>query len=1049
MMAPSNCRNVRGFRGGWTLILVLALSATIHAQYTPSDDASTNSAKPTTNFGASATINVQNGTQIQTGFIRFDVSSIPATFGPSIAKATLKLHVASVGSAGSLNVDYVSGPWAEKSITANVSPALGTTIAGSVPVTTALNGDYLLIDITSAVVSWVETPSQNFGIALVANSPLNTAFDSKENTTTSHPAELLIVFNGPPGPQGPQGTQGPQGPAGPAGSMGATGPTGPQGPQGAPGPTGFTGAQGPTGPTGPQGPAGIPGINNRGSWVPTTQYQINDSVSYNGASWIALVPNLNSAPNENSLNWQLLAAKGINNQGAWVSTVNYEVDDAVTSGGQFWIAVAPNLGSQPSILNSNWQLIAAAGGTGPAGATGPAGPTGPAGATGPAGPQGVIGLTGAQGPEGPQGPTGPQGPQGPAGADPNSRMILPTFFPGNLSGSWLGNQFVLDQAITVLRIAATVKTPTGAGCPAAVFRFTDGKKGQDVVLTPGQFWSDTGPIVLTFAAGSQLQASLRTGSTCASSVGADANLLVEYKMQSSTDTDACLGTACAGICTTLTSDVANCGSCGTACPSGAPCTNGACGTAACQTGQVMCAGVCTNTATDPNNCGTCGNACASGQACVSGACTTTCPTGQVMCAGVCTSTSTDPNNCGACGTVCNSTNGTATCSSGVCGISCSAGFGNCDGKASNGCETNLNTSNSNCGACGNACSGSQVCVKGACTAAAAVCGNGIREAGEQCDDGNNINLDGCSSTCKFEQDQRANSLAFMGTTDSFCAKNVLGTAAITSTGLSQLNSSLSTNVANGTTNLFLVFLGLTDLTGTTTQSGFQVGVLDGTLATPYTSGFSGSSDLDWWYNFDPAIVSGSNVPTAQLSGSITGSVLSAGPGFITLSGLFGSSLLVMANSAISAPIGTSSTPTVSGSGTPPGHLASENLDPSLQSFTNLGNASGKGKLCGAITAQSLQQTPIPSAFVSGSTACTNPVYTTNNSMLDVLVSGCQVLGLITVINPTQPDTQVSEPPLCLLTADPSTHIVTSGQSCVQADAYSSYFQFTTDRVIVK
>jgi cysteine-rich repeat protein len=37
------------------------------------------------------------------------------------------------------------------------------------------------------------------------------------------------------------------------------------------------------------------------------------------------------------------------------------------------------------------------------------------------------------------------------------------------------------------------------------------------------------------------------------------------------------------------------------------------------------------------------------------------------------------------------------------------------------------------------------------TAAAAVCGNGIVETGEQCDDGNTNNGDGCSSTCMFEQ----------------------------------------------------------------------------------------------------------------------------------------------------------------------------------------------------------------------------------------------------------------------------------------------------------
>ena len=31
-----------------------------------------------------------------------------------------------------------------------------------------------------------------------------------------------------------------------------------------------------------------------------------------------------------------------------------------------------------------------------------------------------------------------------------------------------------------------------------------------------------------------------------------------------------------------------------------------------------------------------------------------------------------------------------------------------------------------------------------------VCGNGLRDPGEQCDDGNNVGGDGCSATCSVE-----------------------------------------------------------------------------------------------------------------------------------------------------------------------------------------------------------------------------------------------------------------------------------------------------------
>ena len=46
-----------------------------HGQLTPSADAYTNTASPTTNYGTAATINVESASQ--TGYIQFDLSAIP------------------------------------------------------------------------------------------------------------------------------------------------------------------------------------------------------------------------------------------------------------------------------------------------------------------------------------------------------------------------------------------------------------------------------------------------------------------------------------------------------------------------------------------------------------------------------------------------------------------------------------------------------------------------------------------------------------------------------------------------------------------------------------------------------------------------------------------------------------------------------------------------------------------------------------------------------------------------------------------------------------
>ena len=179
----------------FAILLFTLGSLAAQAQLTPTGDAYTNTALPTTNFGAKTLLDVQSASQ--TTYIRFDLSALPLGYtSANITKATLKLYVNSVTTAGSFNVDFVNGTWAENTINANNAPALGSTIAASVPLTTAEKNQYVLIDITSAVGAWLNGTDPNDGIAVVGNSPLNATFDSKENTTTSHPAELDLVFAG-------------------------------------------------------------------------------------------------------------------------------------------------------------------------------------------------------------------------------------------------------------------------------------------------------------------------------------------------------------------------------------------------------------------------------------------------------------------------------------------------------------------------------------------------------------------------------------------------------------------------------------------------------------------------------------------------------------------------------------------------------------------------------------------------------------------------------------------------------------------------------------
>ena len=175
------------------VLSTLCLLTGAFGQLTPTGDAYTNTAAMTTNYGAKTLLDVES---TQTSFIQFNLASIPSTYtSADVTKATLKLYVNAVTTAGSFNVDYVNGTWTESTIDASNAPALGTTIAASVPLVTADKNQYILVDVTAAVQAWL-SGTANDGIALVANSPLNASFDAKENTTTSHPAELDIVFAG-------------------------------------------------------------------------------------------------------------------------------------------------------------------------------------------------------------------------------------------------------------------------------------------------------------------------------------------------------------------------------------------------------------------------------------------------------------------------------------------------------------------------------------------------------------------------------------------------------------------------------------------------------------------------------------------------------------------------------------------------------------------------------------------------------------------------------------------------------------------------------------
>lgn len=248
----------------------------------------------------------------------------------------------------------------------------------------------------------------------------------------------------------------------------------------------------------------------------------------------------------------------------------------------------------------------------------------------------------------------------------------------------------------------------------------------------------------------------------------------------------------------VTSDPGNCGACGVVCPQVVAnatftCVAGACAMK-CRAESSAWTADCNGLVDDDcevvlgtnDNCNACGDTCLDpAKPCIfdrltgKGQCG--CAVGKVLCGSRCVDPSSDDANCGSCGNACDRSdgdggypaNGAYGCLGGTCGhLKCNVGREDCDGDASNGCETNVVT-NTSCGSCNKACDPGKTCGYNAQHQPECLCPAGKTYCYGQCADvaTDPHSCGGCGIDCTTLAANKNNTVAFCayGSCDYGCA----------------------------------------------------------------------------------------------------------------------------------------------------------------------------------------------------------------------------------------------------------------------------------------
>jgi hypothetical protein len=111
----------------------------------------------------------------------------------------------------------------------------------------------------------------------------------------------------------------------------------------------------------------------------------------------------------------------------------------------------------------------------------------------------------------------------------NPRAEQNVFLPGALTSTWTGATWTIDKAVTITRVQVQAKTAQSGCTTNAVVRLTDGTTPVNVTISAAA--NDSGAISQSYTAGSALTVAVQTAAAGCTTSPADANVVVQYRMQ--------------------------------------------------------------------------------------------------------------------------------------------------------------------------------------------------------------------------------------------------------------------------------------------------------------------------------------------------------------------------------------------------------------------------------------------------------------------------------------------------------------------------------------